>query len=104
MGVFFDEHVFVTLSAEAITIGGREGYKFISVQNSPSSTSSAQISSDSTSTIGGKANGSTSVEAGAAASIGSGSNDIEGVTITAPAGSIVYVQAVKSRLNNTTPV
>ncbi|MDD5013549.1 MAG: hypothetical protein PHW73_00420 [Atribacterota bacterium] len=92
---YFEKYCFVTLTDEAITISGSEGWKYVSIKNSASSGGNITLTSSYTGNIGGKVNGSIVIVPGDSNTLGTGDNAVDGVTITVPAGTTAYVEAVK---------
>jgi hypothetical protein len=92
----FETYGFVTLTgADAMTINGTEGWKYIAIHVTTGSSASATITSDYIGTLGGKTNGGIDIAAGESLNIGTGENSVSGLTITAPSGCTVEVTGVK---------
>jgi hypothetical protein len=92
----FETYGFVTLTgADAMTISGTEGWKYIAIHVTTGSSASAVVTSDYIGNLGGKANGSIDIAAGESLNIGTGENSVSGVTITAPSGCTVEITGVK---------
>jgi hypothetical protein len=92
---YFEKYGFLTLTGAAITISGQEGWKYVSIKNDASSAGNVTLSSSYTGTIGKQPNGTIVVVPGDSNTLGTGENAVDGVTITAPAGTTAYIEAVK---------
>ncbi|MDD5358439.1 MAG: hypothetical protein PHX80_04780 [Candidatus Nanoarchaeia archaeon] len=92
---YYEKYGFVTLTNEAITISGAEGWKYVSIKNSSSSTGNVTFTSTYSGSVGGKVNGNIVIVPGEKNTLGTGENAVDGVTITVPAGTTAYVECVK---------
>lgn len=93
----FDIHGFLTITNQQITLNGKEGWHLMSIEVTSASTASLTITGSITQTIGGIVCTNIVLAPGESISLGSGSSEIDGVTLDAPSGCNVKIAVVALR-------